>query len=234
MCYNSTISFSFFGVGMLVTLYIYLFSPAVRNTGIYLLLLFYSLMELLQGVQYFYVNQCNNKINRWLTECAYTLVILQPFLWNLYFYANSNKYDKNIFITAIWLCVCWMIVNIFGRVMYKKTASVQTQNNSIYAANKVCTKKNLSHLYWEWTSANFGDLNANFLTYLMLWFIPALVSTSHWLTSIILIISALVGAYMAYVAKEPFIFTSVWCYISVPIVLVVILNLIANKKLINI
>ena len=234
MCYNSTISFTFFSIGILTTLYIFLFVPFIKKTYIYLLLLFYSFMELLQGIQYYYVNQCSNKINIILTECAYVLVILQPLIWNIYYYFNSDKYDKYIFITAIYLYICWIIVNIYGRLTYDKNKSPQTQDNSVYASDKICTKKNKTHLYWEWTSANYRDLNANFLTYLLLWFIPALISNKHRITSIILIISALVGAYITYLSKEPYIFTSVWCYISVPIVLIIILNIFFNKKIIDI
>ena len=233
MCYNSTISFSFFGVGVIASLYIYLFAPLVRKTGVYWLLLFYSLMELLQGVQYFYVNQCNLWINQMLTEVAYVFVLLQPLIWNLYFYINSALCEKPIFLLAMWLCVCWIIVNASARLLYNKdNRHSQTKKISTFAGKQVCTKKKLTHLYWEWTSANFGDLNANFLTYLLLWFIPALVSGKHWLTSVVLICSALVGAYMSIVSKEPFIFTSVWCYISVPIVILVILQSFGLKKLI--
>jgi len=233
MCYNSTISFTFFGLGLAASFYIYYFAHLIKKTGVYWLLLFYSLMELLQGVQYFYVNQCDMWMNRLLTEFAYVLVILQPFIWNLYFYVNSAFCEKPIFLVALWLCICWIVVNLFARITYGvKNVEHQTKSHSVYAGEKVCTKKKLSHLYWEWTSANFGDMNANFLTYLLLWFIPALVSTQHWITSVVLICSALVGAYMAYAAKEPFIFTSVWCYISVPIVLLVILQSFGLKRLI--
>ena len=63
-------------------------------------------MELLQGIQYYYVNQYFNKMNIILTECAYLLVIVQPLFWNIYFYYNSDKYDKYIFMTAICLSLC--------------------------------------------------------------------------------------------------------------------------------
>jgi len=54
-------------------------------------LLFYSLMEFLQTVQYFYVNQCSSATNTFLTEIAYVLVIVQPLMWNLFFYYRSDK-----------------------------------------------------------------------------------------------------------------------------------------------
>jgi hypothetical protein len=225
MCYNSEMSFYFAAVGLLTTCYIYLFEERIVKTGIQYILIFYTLMELLQGFQYYFVNQCSNAMNILLTEFAYVLVILQPTLWNLFYYANSNSCDKNIFITAIWLSVAWIIVNVLSRVLYGKISGPQTKQNSVFASDKVCTKKKLTHLYWEWTSVNFGELNANFLTYLLIWFIPALISTKFRSSSFILILSAIAAAFASIIAKETFTFTSLWCYVSIPVTLSVAFNL---------
>ena len=224
MCFNSPISFSFAVIGFLSAAYIFLYS-ALKKTGIQYILIFYSLMELLQGIQYFFINQCSNLWNIYLTEFAYILVILQPLIWNFYYYKNSNVLDKNIFITAIWLAVAWMIVNIFSRITYDKNGDPQTKQNSVYASDKVCTKKKLSHLYWEWTSANFNDLNANMLTYLMIWLIPALITSKFRKGSIVLICSSLLAAYVSYIKKEIFVFSSLWCYISIPTVLILMISI---------
>ena len=119
-------------------------------------------MELLQGVQYYVVNQCSNIWNIYLTEFAYLLVILQPFMWNLFYYLNSNNFEKPIFITAIWLSIIWMIVNVLSRILYDKNKNPQTNKDSVFASDKVCTKRKLTHLYWEWTSSNFKDFTNTF------------------------------------------------------------------------
>ena len=226
MCYNTPMSFSFSAVGFLTVIYIFMFSSALQKTGIQYILIFYSIMELLQGVQYSFVDQCSNLWNIYLTEFAYILVILQPFIWNLFYYKNSNILDKNIFITAIWLSVVWMIVNILSRILYDKKKDPQTRKNSVYASDEVCTKKELlSHLYWQWTSANFNDFNANMLTYLMIWFIPALISSKFRKSSIILILASLIAGYVTYIRNEVLVFTSLWCYVSVPIVLCVLISI---------
>jgi hypothetical protein len=225
MCYNSEMSFYFAGAGFLTTIYIYLYESRIVKSGIHYILLFYTIMELLQGFQYFYVNQCSNIMNKILTEFAYILVLLQPTIWNLFYYANSNSCEQNIFLTAIWLSIAWIAVQILSRVSYDKGGNPQTKKNSVFAGHQVCTKKKLTHLYWEWTSANFGELNANFLTYLLIWFVPALISTKFRMTSVILIVSSIISAIASIVAKEPFTFTSLWCYVSVPITLYVIFNI---------
>jgi len=226
MCYNSEMSFTFAVIGIIVTIYIYFSKNKIKHTGIQYILIFYILMEILQGTQYFYINQCSNIWNKILTEIAYLLVILQPLIWNLYYFSNSNLCDKNIFITAIWFSIVWIAVNILSRLSYDKNIfNNMTKLNSFLASNNVCTKKKKYHLYWEWTFANFYDLNANFFSYLMIWLIPGLISTKFRITSIIVIISALIAATASLYMNEGFTFTSLWCYISVPIVLAVICNM---------
>ena len=226
MCYNSEMSFYFATAGLLTISYIYLFDQRFVKTGIQYILLFYTLMELLQGVQYYFINQCSNWINVLLTEIAYVFVLVQPTMWNLFYYMNSNNYDKNIFLPAIWISIVWIIVQILSRVLYDKNADPQTKKNSVFASDKVCTKKKLTHLYWEWTSANFGELNANFLTYLLIWFIPGLISTKFRSSSLILLLSCIIAGIATIVANESFTFTSLWCYVSIPITMAVFINMV--------
>ena len=219
-------SFYFATAGILTLSYIYLFEQRFIKTGIQYIFIFYTLMELLQGFQYYFVNQCSNLINVWLTEFAYVLVLAQPTMWNLFYYMNSNSCDKNIFLPAIWISVIWIIVQILSRVLYDKNADPQPKKNSVFASDKVCTKKKSTHLYWEWTSSNFGDLNPNFLTYLLIWFIPALISTKFRNSSLILILSSVIASIGSIVANEPFTFTSLWCYVSIPITIAILMNLV--------
>jgi hypothetical protein len=234
MCHNPEISALFFFIGVSVSAYVYNYSPSIRKTQIHFLLLFYSLMELLQTIQYYYVNKCDNIINRISTEIAYVLVILQPLLWNIFFYINSSKCEKYIFSTAIYLCLMWMAVNIFARLTYKVINKPQTQEHSVFASDKVCTRKDNSHLYWTWTSSHLYELNANFLTYTMLWFIPALSSSSQYWYALIVMLGGVIGAIFGYtnnIQEIYYTFTASWCFISVPIVLAVMAKIIYNNNI---
>lgn len=86
MCNNTYISYLFGVIGISVFLYIQLYKNTLKKTGIQYILAFYSIMEFLQGTQYFFINKCSNIINIYLTEFAYFLVIFQPFIWNLFYY----------------------------------------------------------------------------------------------------------------------------------------------------
>jgi len=234
MCYNPETSAFFFLMGITSSLYVYNYSPSLRKTQIHLLLLFYSFMELLQTIQYYYVNKCENIINIMLTEIAYIFVILQPLLWNTFFYINSNTCEKYIFSTAMYLCLVWIAVNVFSRVTYKIINKPQTQEHSVFASDKVCTRKINSHLFWTWTSAHLYELNANFLTYSMLWFVPALTSSSQKYYALIIMIGGCLGALFGYtnnISEIYYTFTASWCFISVPIVLSVMIHIMINKKI---
>uniref|UniRef100_A0A6C0JMS6 Uncharacterized protein n=1 Tax=viral metagenome TaxID=1070528 RepID=A0A6C0JMS6_9ZZZZ len=228
MCYSSNMSFSFATVGIIAAIYIKYYDN-FNYKYLELLLLFYSIMEILQGIQYYYVNQCSNIYNILMTEFAYILVIVQPFMWNFFYYKNSTGCDKQIFITGMALSVCWAFTHILTRLLYTKENGMKYKD-SVYGSDTVCTKKNKSHLYWQWTSANFFDLNPSILMYLLIWFVPALISIKHRYTSIILILSFLLSLIVSIYNNEMFLVTSLWCYISVPIVLAIIYNIIIKNK----
>lgn len=228
MCYNQPTSFLLFGLGFIALSYITIVKPRLPYMYFSLILIFYTAMELLQAFQYSYVNQCDHPMNKLLTEIAYGFVIVQPLLWNVFFYLNSKGCDKQILFVGIVLSSIWLIVNLLGRIMYTPKNKI-TKESSVFAGDTVCTKKNQSHLFWEWTSANFGEFNANFLMHLLIWFIPALITIQHRFASIILFISILIGILMAYLSGEFYIFTSAWCYISVPIVLMLLFIQSINK-----
>jgi hypothetical protein len=217
MCYSSKMSFSFAFIGIVTTIYIYFYNNLNYNY-VPMLLLFYSGMELLQGIQYYIVNECKNPINKLLTEVAYIFVLLQPLMWNYFYYINSDKYEQKIFMTGIALSISWIVTSIYTRLIYTKNNGV----NSYIFSDSVCTKKNKSHLYWNWTSANIQDFNPTMLMYVMVWFIPALLSKRHRTTSLIITISFIIAYISSIYNNEPFTLPSLWCYFSVPIVLLIV------------
>lgn len=224
MCYDSTSSCILGTVGVAVAVYIWMYAPTLRNMGVPYLLLFYSGMEFLQCLQYFVVNHCKDWRNVALTEIAYIYSILHPLVWNIFFYANSVSSEKNIFAVGILLAILWMAVNILMRVLYKPTNALRKED-SWFAGSTTCAKKQKAHVFWEWPSANLGDMNANYFMNLLIWFVPALVSTQFRPVALILIASAVFGAYVSHVDGELFTFASTWCFFSVPIVIACVLQM---------
>jgi hypothetical protein len=218
MCYTPEISMGFAVAG--IAAIAYCFTKKGLPTGITLILGFYVLMELLQTVQYSVTNDCENPVNKRLTEVAYGFVIVQPLLWNLFFWANSAASEKPLFVAGAGLATVWAAVNLLGRIMYTP-ANALGPKDSVFASDKVCTRRGQSHLYWTWTTANLKDMNANFLAHLLIWFVPALLSSTHLTSALLLLAGA--GASLAYGWNygEPEAMTAAWCYISIPLLYLV-------------
>jgi len=226
MCYTPAMSLAFAGAGAAGITYV--MSQKKPSYSIIGILAFYVLMELLQTLQYQITNECDNPINVALTEVAYVFVIVQPLLWNAFFYANALPNESLLFIAGMALSGVWALFNIAGRLFYTPE-NAQTRKDSMFASNKVCTYRDVSHLYWKWKTANMGDLNATFLAHLMIWFIPALISLSQRTTaSIILAGAVLSGLYSLYVGQLD-AFAAAWCYISIPIIYIIFAKVIFRK-----
>jgi len=211
-------SFGFVLIGLAGILYL---QNDTKHKYISYVLFFYVLMELLQTVQYYLLNDCENLWNRLLTEVAYVHIILQPILWNAYFYANSTKAEGGLFKAGIALAIAWGVFNLLGRLLYG-TPGVEGKTNSWIYGDKSCTYKGASHLYWQWTSADLGEWNATFIMYLLIWFVPALLSVTHFTTGMLIMgaafLSVIVSGYMGDIREFP----AAWCYISIPMLGIVI------------
>jgi hypothetical protein len=173
-------------------------------------------MEILQTIQYQFVNECDNPINVALTEVAYIFVLIQPLMWNIFFYMNSASNEKLLFLSGIAMASLWVIFNILGRILYTPENGM-TKKDSYLAGNKTCTYRDMSHLYWKWPIANLGDLNATSLMFVVIWFIPALLSITHRTTGLIIAGSATLSLLYAYSVGQVEVMTSAWCYISIPL-----------------
>jgi hypothetical protein len=220
MCFSQKISLTFAILGAILTIISYK-KKQLHAKYFYLLVLFYTIMELLQTIQYSYVNQCESKMNILLTNFAYILVIVQPLLWNLYFYVNSDdQNDKNIFKVAIVFALIWMIYTIILRILYNPK---QNKNNicGFFNNDKTCTYRDTtsSHLYWKWTTAYYKDVTPNFFMYLCIWFIPALLVKHTQKSALALILSTFIGLiYTLQYGATIYEFPSIWCFISIPFI----------------
>ena len=143
MCYTPIMSAGFAFAGVIGI--VYLMQQKKQVPGLVLILAFYTFMELLQTLQYQVTNECDNPINLFLTEVAYVFVIVQPLIWNMFFYANAAPNEALLFISGIALASVWILFNVAGRVLYTPE-NAQTSKDSVFASNKVCTYRDISHL----------------------------------------------------------------------------------------
>ena len=209
MCFNQKYSFLFTILGLLS----YKISNGKNHS--HKIIIFYTIMELLQTIQYIHVNKCN-KINSFLTEIAYILVIVQPLMWNyIFLQRQKNTYYKGILYCAVILCGVWIIGNLLRR---SKSYSKNNFNNEIMQGTKNCTyRKKDEHLYWNLKFYNNPGFDANWFMYFILWIVPGMIVPGNHL-GIFGILVGMIGSYfyLSYKRQTFHIFPSLWCLTSVP------------------
>jgi hypothetical protein len=228
MCFNQKISGSLalFGVVLLVLNHKY---PSKDNNYLKIIIIFYTLMETLQTIQYSLVNNCDS-VNRFFTEISYIFVIVQPLMWNWIFLhkKRTNKLKnvhKGILQLAIVLCAIWIFANILRRFKFYSNYNPSKNNdnlqNETLTGSTTCTyQKNDEHLYWNYEMFSIPGADANWFMYLVLWCIPGLL-----INEFISIFGIFIGLFISYIyikvkKQSHHIMPSLWCLISIPTLLI--------------
>jgi len=224
MCFSQEYSISFAILGIISLIIFKNNKNLVHNLG-YIPIIFYTIMEIVQALQYSYVNECNNPINRLLTEAAYILVLVQPLMWNYIFLKKKNKlrtkFHEGILYCAIVLCIVWIIGHVIRRFdFYGSNEHLHEHDkfSEMMQGTKTCTYKNPNeHLYWKFKINSIYGLNANWFMYLILWFVPGLLVPEGLLSVSLLFLGALFSwLYVVYKNQSKHIFPSLWCLTSSP------------------
>ena len=80
MCFNQPVSFGFAAFGLLIAIYVQL---KTKNTKLAIGVFWFFLMELLQGIQYFVINDCENPWNKFLTLIGFFHICYQPYFTHI-------------------------------------------------------------------------------------------------------------------------------------------------------
>lgn len=224
MCFNKKYS-AVFAIMGIISLFVVKKNPPTGNNLLYIPIIFYTLMEILQTVQYNYVNKCDY-INRFLTEISYLLVLVQPLMWNLIFFNKKRspvltQFQKGILYCGIILCIIWICGHILRRFnIYSKYNPSKDDSEFIEltSGENTCTYKNKDeHLYWNYELFSNPGFDANWFMYLALWFIPALLIPGEKITIAVLALGLIISyLYVKIKNHNRHITPSLWCLSSAP------------------
>jgi hypothetical protein len=193
-------------------------------------ILFYSVMELLQFVQHFVLDDCENPVNYFSAIGAYVLIWLQPIMFNYRFYKTTRPatyiHSYNIVLSVI------AAVLAMDRVSLRLLHPYPPSYGETCAAPRFCALSGTHHLKWSFPMYTNGGFEANFLWYFVLNTLPAFWTYGLVRGSIqnAVFLSGAVVAYnhtggnmeetMAY-----------WCFISIPYLLIeTVYTLFLKKK----
>lgn len=219
MCFSLPISLSLGILGLFLAKYSSLHQRyAYRDV-----ILFYSLMEFLQALQYSLVGEKElvpdkgydfcTQINTFFTFVAHVLIIVQPAMWNLFRYKTQKK-NRDIFYFAFVLSIIWAVF-FTTRLFYLPFGVIEPRldYSNILVGKNVCTFSGLTHIYWTLPYYSYAGLEPNLFTYLLLWFVPTIYENKGFLKLFLWIFQITLIQYLVSSFQE---LPSYWCALSIP------------------
>ena len=224
MCFNQKYSATFAILGI-ISLLVIRNNPPKGNNLLYIPIIFYTLMEILQTFQYSYVNKCDS-MNKFLTEISYILILVQPLMWNLIFLFKKRNpsltsFHIGILYCAVVLCIIWILAHVLRRFKAYSSynpSKYKNEMNELTSGSNTCTyKEDNQHLYWNYELFSQPGIDANWFMYLALWFIPGLLVPGEKIT-IFTLVAGFVGSflYIKFKNHNRHIVPSLWCLSSGP------------------
>lgn len=164
MCFNQEMSLGFAAVGLLTSWWIY---SRTHNFGLASGVFFFFTMELLQGVQYFFIaddltdTRCGNAINQILTMLGFLHICCQPYFCHVInaSLTRSERYKQKyeVVLRLSALAGAWLFARfLIGFAGYSSSMDVSFpmgadtgRSTEWLRGEKLCTFKGKYHLAWS-------------------------------------------------------------------------------------
>jgi len=220
MCWSGEASFGLAAVGLGSTAYA---TYKEESKELVIPLGYFSLMELLQGFTYTWIDQCSLPVNQILTLLGFLHIAFQPFFINLismYFIPIQVKERIQGFVYAI--CFITSILMILQMYPYDWGKPCNIGENAL-CGKRLCSVSGSWHIAWEVPTTHIVNLfsisTKGYMPYIFsAFFLPVLygswrITLYHWLVGPTL---------AAMTTSNPNEWPAVWCLFSIGLLLVMI------------
>lgn len=146
MCFTQSMSFSIGFIGIVASIILYINNYYYASIGI----LYFSLMEIIQGFQYFVINKCDNYINEILTYIGYLHICFQPVfisIW-LFEFINNKKINLNYLKLILGICIAGGIL-LASRIFMINSNTLCNANQEPLCGKKTCSLSGKYHIVWN-------------------------------------------------------------------------------------
>ena len=201
MCFSESMSLTIGLVGLLSSLYFYDKSP-YASIGIG----YFALMEVLQFFQYKVIDDCDNSMNKLLTNIGYLHICFQPLFFNIWLFA----FTKNPNVQFLYMSFLAGLL-LASRLLYVSDDELCDTKNEPLCGKETCSYSGEKHIAWtvrlrapgkHWFTPSIG-------LHFFMWVIPALIIFQ--LKPMIALL--LTGPYLGFllsmnIHEQP----AIWCY----------------------
>lgn len=214
MCFNQPMSFAMAAFGLLFSFYGY---KETRNIRIGGGLFFFFTMEFLQGIQYFYIDDCDNMINKVLTALGFLHIVCQPFF--THFICSSlavSDVEKAKYKTILSLCAIggvWLLLRVVMHPYASYHPSPECPNTEWLRGTEFCTFSGNYHLSWSVPMYDQTYFSPGASVHFFLMFAPFMViDRKIFITGLFLLLTGPVLA--SYITPSLYEQASIWCFYS--------------------
>ena len=217
MCWSAPASIILTSAGLGGTIYAV---KQKKSKLLWLPLLYFSLMEGLQVVQYFFIDQCGLYINQLLTVLGFIHIAFQPFFINAFaLYFVPKKFAKKIapwVYTICFLATVAMLLQLYPFHAVGSSASACIPGQQEMCGNNLCTVSGEWHLAWNIPLSMYPHS-----IYISSFFLFPLLYGSWKITLVSFLIGPLlVSSLSSNINERP----AIWCFLSVAYILIIILS----------
>jgi len=211
MCWSCSASIIFTTIGLIASLYLI---KKKDDKFLWIPLIYFSLMELLQVFTYLYLNQCDLPLNQLLTYLGYLHIVFQPFFINMIFMHFIPKHVKDK-ISGYVYAICFassilMLIKVYPFAW----AEACTAGVSTMCGTQLCSVSGSWHLAWMLPQKNLG------LLFSFGYVIPAFILPMLYGAWKVNIYHVLLGPLLAMLlAPNPNEWPAVWCLFSIAFIL---------------
>lgn len=209
MCWSGEASFALATSGFVGAAYAaYRKEPVNR----YIPLVYFSLMETLQGFTYGWIGQCGNPINYNLTVLSYIHICFQPFLINMFNFSFMSKEEQK---RGQWI---WWACGVATLTMLGMFAFPDWPSKCVPALQSLCGTQTCSY-HGDWHIAwmlELSNLDPHWVTYWLAAFILPMFYGGWRFVIYHFLCGPLLAAFLTTDQNEH---PAIWCLLSIGLLL---------------
>lgn len=173
---------------------------------------YFTSMEALQCIQYFWIDECDNPINKALSWVGFLHICFQPLVLNLGISWRVSRHNRYVVDTVI-VPLCMIAGVFFSSRMFLADEFPCPVGLDPLCATDTCTYMGSIHLTWRFKMRASNLWTPGAWSHHFLMFAPAIL-TGNPLTSLFLFITGpIMGHYVTNWDLSEW--ASIWCYFSV-------------------
>jgi hypothetical protein len=174
---------------------------------------YFALMETLQAMQYIWIDQCDNPVNKFLTLLGFFHLAFQPFFTNLYLGAFMNKAQKRYLPMILIMCM-FAGVMMCNRMWMSNGDHLCTKGIESMCGTRTCTFKGNVHLAWQMPLQHCDQdyFTPGFTLHFFTFFLPSFALGMWQYTLFFLFSGPFTGRALTDHQDE---IPSIWCFFSI-------------------